>query len=85
MHNIHYLLALMRRIRAAIMEDRYSAFLRDYFARLYSGDMTKVPTWAVTALKGVGVDLLAEVAVDDDDDDDDAKEVEEGMKGMDVQ
>ncbi|KAL8732063.1 MAG: hypothetical protein Q9166_003016 [cf. Caloplaca sp. 2 TL-2023] len=60
MHNVHYLLALMRRVRAAIIEDRYPAFLHEYFGQLYNGDMTRVPGWAVTALRGVGVDLLRE-------------------------
>ncbi|KAL8774017.1 MAG: hypothetical protein Q9194_004147 [Teloschistes cf. exilis] len=59
MHNIHHLLNLMRRIRAAILEDRYPTFLRDYFAQAHGGDMSKVPAWAVTALRGVGVDLLS--------------------------
>lgn len=59
MHNVHYLLSLMARVRDAIIEDRYPDFLREYFARLYGGDMAKAPTWAVTALKGVGLDLHA--------------------------
>ncbi|KAL8740676.1 MAG: hypothetical protein Q9184_008464, partial [Pyrenodesmia sp. 2 TL-2023] len=59
MHNVHHLLSLMRRIRAAIVEDRYPAFLRDFFAVRYGDDMEKVPEWAVAALKGVGVDLMA--------------------------
>ncbi|KAL8927476.1 MAG: hypothetical protein Q9208_002281 [Pyrenodesmia sp. 3 TL-2023] len=59
MHNVHHLLSLMRRIRAAIVEDRYPAFLRDFFALRYGNDMQKVPGWAVGALRGVGVDLLA--------------------------
>ena len=58
MHNVHYLLSLMGRVRAAIIEDRYPDFLRYYFQRAY-GDMQKVPTWASTALQRVGVDLLA--------------------------
>jgi len=57
MHNVHYLLSLMGRVREAIIEDGYPDFLRAYFARLYGGDMAKVPVWAVTALRGVGVDL----------------------------
>ncbi|KAL1311477.1 hypothetical protein AAFC00_004419 [Neodothiora populina] len=57
-HNIHYLLDLMRRIRLAIIEDRYPGFLKSYFSTLYSGDKTKYPQWAVDALKGVGVDLM---------------------------
>ena len=58
MHNVHYLLSLMGRVRAAIMDDRYPEFLRSYFRSAY-GDMQKVPTWATTALRKVGVDLLA--------------------------
>ncbi len=59
MHNVHYLLSLMGKVRAAIVEDRYPEFLRAYFNKAYGGDMTRVPTWAVTALREVGVDLLA--------------------------
>lgn len=61
MHNVHYLLALMRRVRAAIVEDRYPAFLHAYFRKLYGGDITTIPSWAVTALRSVGVDLLGEL------------------------
>lgn len=58
MHNVHYLLALMARVRKAIIEDCYPAFLRAYFSKLYQGDKSRYPSWAVTALKGVSVDLL---------------------------
>ena len=58
MHNVHYLLSLMGEVRAAIIGDRYPEFLRSYFRRAY-GDMQKIPTWATTALRKVGVDLLA--------------------------
>ncbi|KAL9013462.1 MAG: hypothetical protein Q9173_001848 [Seirophora scorigena] len=57
MHNVHHLLALMRRARAAIVEDTYPAFLIDFFAKRYSGEKENVPEWAIEALKGVGVDL----------------------------
>lgn len=40
------------------MEDGYPGFLRAYFSKAYGGDMSRVPTWAVTALREVGVDLL---------------------------
>ncbi len=33
-HNIHYYVDLMRQIRAAISEDRYAAFKRDFYGRL---------------------------------------------------
>lgn len=58
MHNIYYLLSLMRAARGAILEDRYPDFLLNYFKRLYK-DASNYPSWAVTALRSVGVDLLA--------------------------
>ncbi|KAI5309989.1 hypothetical protein KEM55_001984 [Ascosphaera atra] len=58
MHNVHYMLYLMERIRTAILQDRYPEFLREFFARLYKSK-TQYPKWAVEALGKVGVDLLA--------------------------
>jgi queuine/archaeosine tRNA-ribosyltransferase len=58
MHNVHYQLTLMGDVRQAILEDRYPAFLRQFFDDLY-GDRSKSPEWAIAALRGVGVDLLA--------------------------
>ncbi|KAI6812215.1 Queuine tRNA-ribosyltransferase catalytic [Hortaea werneckii] len=59
-HNVHHLLDLMRRAREAIVDQRYPEFLRSYFGGLYAGDKSKYPEWAVEALRGVGVDLLAD-------------------------
>ncbi|KAF2725918.1 Queuine tRNA-ribosyltransferase [Polychaeton citri CBS 116435] len=56
-HNLHYLLDLMRQVREAILADDYPAFVKRYFATLYSGDSSKYPTWTVDALRGVGVDI----------------------------
>ncbi|MCJ1227603.1 hypothetical protein MMC12_004259 [Toensbergia leucococca] len=58
-HNVHFLLSLMRDARDAIIEDRYPDFIRSYFDRVHKGDRSKVPAWAVTALKAVGVDLTS--------------------------
>ncbi|MCJ1348284.1 hypothetical protein MMC31_006515 [Peltigera leucophlebia] len=58
-HNIHYILSLMTAARTAIIEDSYPTFLRTFFSKLYAGDKAKFPSWAVTALRQVGVDLLA--------------------------
>ncbi|KAK4976525.1 hypothetical protein LTR28_008114 [Elasticomyces elasticus] len=58
MHNVHYLLSLMKGIRDAIIQDAYPAFVMAYFAKLYAGDRSRYPVWAVDALRGVGVDLL---------------------------
>jgi queuine tRNA-ribosyltransferase catalytic subunit len=56
-HNVYYQLALMRRARQAIVEDAYPAFVRRFFANLYP-DRAECPTWAVDALRGVGIDLM---------------------------
>ena len=55
-HNVWYQLQLMREIRQAIIEDRFPAYIREFFAGLYE-DKTQYPEWAVDALKVVGVDL----------------------------
>lgn len=56
-HNVWYQLNLMKEVREAIIADRYPAFVREFFGRLYP-DRTEFPEWAVRALKGVGIDLL---------------------------
>jgi queuine tRNA-ribosyltransferase len=56
MHNVHYQLSLMSSIRQAILDDRYPAFLRDFFDKYY-GSRLNSPQWAVDALRRVGVDL----------------------------
>ncbi|KAG8631556.1 hypothetical protein KVT40_000696 [Elsinoe batatas] len=60
LHNVHYQLELMNRVREAIIGDRYPEFLKSFFADLHGGDKGKYPTWAVDALRGVGVDLMAD-------------------------
>ncbi|TVY88376.1 Queuine tRNA-ribosyltransferase catalytic subunit [Lachnellula willkommii] len=57
-HNVWYQLALMRSVRESIIEDRFPAFLKQFFADLYDGDKAKYPDWAVEALRTVGVDLI---------------------------
>lgn len=59
MHNVHYQLNLMKLARQAIIEDRYPAFLKDFFGKLYD-DKSKYPEWAVNALRSVNVDLLSD-------------------------
>ena len=56
MHNVQYQLSLMQSIREAILQDRYPDFIREFFDKFYGS--TKIPQWAVDALRGVGVDLL---------------------------
>lgn len=55
-HNVWYQLNLMREVRQSIIEDRFPAYVRQFFAGLYP-DKTKYPDWAVGALQAVGIDL----------------------------
>lgn len=57
-HNVWAQLALMSRVREAIIEDRFPAFLKKFFADWYNEDKAQYPDWAVEALRTVGVDLM---------------------------
>jgi len=59
MHNIHHLLSLMKSARQSIIDDRYPAFVREFFGKLYP-TRAEIPQWAIDALRGVGIDLLAD-------------------------
>lgn len=56
-HNVWYQLNLMKEAREAIIADRFPAFIKAFFARLYP-DKSQYPEWAVDALRGVAVDLI---------------------------
>ena len=58
MHNVHWQLDLMRRVREAIVEGRYPEFVKEFFERWNGGDVRRTSGWAVEALRGVGIDLL---------------------------
>lgn len=58
-HNVFYQLDLMRRIREAIIADRFPDFIKDFFADLYD-DPKKYPDWAVDTLRVVNVHLRDE-------------------------
>lgn len=57
LHNVWYQLNLMREAREAIIGDRFPAFIRAFFSQLYP-DRQSYPSWAVDALRTVGVDLI---------------------------
>ncbi|KAG6040937.1 hypothetical protein E4U41_006589 [Claviceps citrina] len=55
-HNIWYQLNLMREVRQSVIEDRFPAYIRQFFADLHK-DKADYPGWAVEALRRVNVDL----------------------------
>jgi hypothetical protein len=48
----------MRSVRQSIIEDRFPAFLKQFFRDQHDGKKEKYPDWAVEALRTVGVDLM---------------------------
>ena len=59
MHNVAFLLSLMAQAREAIIQNRFPSFVSDFFHGMY-GDADRIPQWAITALRTVGVDLLGQ-------------------------
>ena len=52
---MHFQLRLMKKIREAILEDKYPEFVRQFVKSNYpDGDY---PAWAVNALKHVGINV----------------------------
>jgi len=60
MHNVHHLLSLMKAARNSIIEDRFTFFVHDFFARYYKDK--PVPSWATDALALVGITLKQHAA-----------------------
>ena len=61
MHNVHFLLNLMKLARQAILKGSYPAFVQEWLAKYYGVDLhgpERWPGWAVDALRAVNVDLL---------------------------
>ncbi|KAM0789649.1 hypothetical protein ACM66B_000451 [Microbotryomycetes sp. NB124-2] len=56
LHNLTYQATLMSKARAAILKDEFPLYLINFFARFFK-HKEAYPTWAVDALKSVGVDL----------------------------
>lgn len=52
-HNLYYMRNLTRRIREAILQDRYPDFIREYLKKRYK----KIPEWIVYILRKVNVNL----------------------------
>jgi len=59
-HNVHFQLALMGRARQAIIDERFPEFVKYFFWKWCREDKSSYPSWAITALKNVGIDLLVD-------------------------
>jgi queuine tRNA-ribosyltransferase len=57
-HNIAYMMSLTRRMRQAILEDRYPQFVQDFIKDQFRGEQNggqNVPTWVQEALASAGI------------------------------
>jgi len=54
-HNIAHQLQLMKKLRESILEDRFPAFVEDFFLKLFPD--LDFPAWAREALSSVGIEL----------------------------
>lgn len=54
-HNIHYMMKLMRTMRTAILggEEMYIKFIREFLEKQFSGQV--IPSWIIDALKEAGI------------------------------
>jgi len=55
-HNVAHQLRLMTKVREAIIEDKFPAFIQEFFLKLFPAK--DYPQWAVNSLASVGVSLL---------------------------
>ncbi|KAF4649991.1 Queuine tRNA-ribosyltransferase catalytic subunit 1 [Perkinsus olseni] len=57
-HNIHYMLTLLRECRAAILDKRFSQFVRDFLAQMYPSNSSICPPgWCRRCLSKAGIDI----------------------------
>lgn len=59
-HNIAYMMALVRNMRQAILENRFPAFARDFVKDQYPGEENggeNVPAWVKDAVASAGIEL----------------------------
>ena len=54
-HNICYVLRLMRKQRAAILDGTYPQFVRSFMAVHFAG--AEIPTWVMEACAHAGIEL----------------------------
>jgi len=63
-HNIAFMLSLGRRMRAAILEDRFGEFVRDFLRDLFPPDSgVRPPTWVRDCLEHAGI-IFADIYPD---------------------
>jgi queuine tRNA-ribosyltransferase len=54
-HNVTYMMCLVNRMQAAILEKRFAAFVREFLQRHFGGKDDNVPQWVKDALEAAGV------------------------------
>ena len=59
-HNVAYMMQLVRKMRAAVLEGKYPEFVIEFLKLQFPLGKLKVPKWVVEALDAVGIHVSTE-------------------------
>jgi queuine tRNA-ribosyltransferase catalytic subunit len=60
LHNVHYLIHLLRGLRESVINGTTLEYAKDFFDNYYSGEAETekgIPNWVRSAMKEAGIDL----------------------------
>jgi queuine/archaeosine tRNA-ribosyltransferase len=57
LHNVHFLIHLLRGLRTAVFEDRIEEYSRDFFTNYFRDEPEGVPLWIKNALAACEMEL----------------------------
>lgn len=56
-HNVHFLIHLLRGLREAVLEDRTEEYAVDFFTNYFKNEETGIPAWVKEALKTCDIEI----------------------------
>ena len=57
LHNVHYLIHLLRGLREAVFDETVEPYARDFFVNYFKDEQDGVPQWIHNALKECDIKL----------------------------
>ena len=57
LHNVHFLIHMLRGLREAVLNDTAEAYAIDFFTNYYSNDENGIPAWIRNALRECDITL----------------------------
>ena len=65
LHNVHFLIHMLRGLREAVLEDRAEEYAIDFFTNYFRDDKDGVPSWIKEALAECNISLPEIYKLDD--------------------